>query len=534
MLRLPPLQVINAALHRGTIPSTPWFFSFRALSTKSLKPEKDSKEVSKKEDFGVSNIRSGTSKSAPSPLGPESGIEAFLKKDTKPYIPRSKYERLTYDYKNMPNEDDFENHSEKGKKPKTVSRWTGQVPKILTIVVLIWAGYTVKVWFYPAEENSDSKELLDPYSFHKFVVTHKQQIDSDHFLIEVKPKFKHWQYSYYAHYDEKSIWSGEKIWSVEVKQPDIMVTRSYTPLPLYFMKSEHTRSGEKEPLLRVIDNDVEDYDKGGVMSFYIKRYNNGEVSRYLSNRKIGDEIELRGPHIDYRFPYHPLKPVHTRPTFRDLPSKVEAESLVDTIKKRSNIPDFDNLDFYCAGTGIAPALQVLLSRNPYRGFVRLHYSAQSNSELAPLERFLFFLEKLDRLQVIRHIDTEGGRIKPTHIPLPENRNYVSSMRLDLENNNAPADALKLRMAIMDESSPPSQTTEEVDALVRATRYLNALEQARETLGVPKKASALALVCGPDGYVDSIAGPKDRAAGEQGEIRGILGQKGWDTSNVYKF
>lgn len=533
MLRLPPLQGINTALFPRTLPRASRLWAIRSLSTKNPNSEENSKEVSRKEDLGVSKIRSETSKSAPSPLGPESGIEAFLKKDTKPYIPKNKYERLTYDYKNMPNEDDFGKHSEKGKKPKTVSRWTGQLPKILTIAALIWAGYTVKVWFYPPEEHSDSKELLDPYSFHKFVVTHKQQIDSDHFLIEVKPKFRNWQYSYYAHYDEKSIWSGEKIWSVEVKQPDIMVTRSYTPLPLYFMKSEHTRSGEREPLLRVIDNDVEDYDKGGVMTFYIKRYDNGEVSRYLCNRKIGDEIELRGPHIDYKFPYHPLKAVHTRPSFRDLPSKVEPESLVATIKKRSNIPDFDNLDFYCAGTGVAPALQVLLSRNPYRGFVRLHYSAQSTTEIAPLERFLFFLEKLDRLEVIKHIDTEGGRIKPKHIPKPEERSYVSSMRLEQENSDAPADALKLRMAIMDESSLTSQI-EEVDDVARATRYSNALEQARETLRVPKKASALALVCGPDGYVDSIAGPKDRAADEQGEVGGMLGQKGWNSTNVYKF
>lgn len=131
-------------------------------------------------------------------------------------------------------------------KPKRISRWTRYIPKILTVIGVAWAGYTVKVWYLDdPEEGQDSNELLDPNEFHKFIVTHKEQIDDDHYIIELKSKYDRWEYSFATNPDKKSLWNGDHIWSVEIKQPDINVVRSYTPLPMYYMKSEYTRSGEK-------------------------------------------------------------------------------------------------------------------------------------------------------------------------------------------------------------------------------------------------------------------------------------------------
>ena len=244
-----------------------------------------------------------------------------------------------------------------------------------------------------------------------------------------------------------SIWNGDRIWSVDVKQPDIMVVRAYTPLPLYFLKSEYTRSGERKPLLKVINNDGEDYDKGGVMCLYVKKYNDGEISRYITSRNIGEEIELRGPNVEYRFPYHPLKNYHTRPIFRDLPSKIEPEHLLQKTIKANDLPAFDNLNFFAAGTGIAPILQVLLSRNPYRGFVNIHYSAQKPGELEPLERFLFFLEKLDRIKLIRHYDSENKTILTAKdVSKPSKSAYTSPLKLEQkEADLTPEEALKLSL-----------------------------------------------------------------------------------------
>ncbi|GEQ68789.1 hypothetical protein JCM33374_g2458 [Metschnikowia sp. JCM 33374] len=514
------------------------------------KDSSQNKEVAQHNDDANKNelfhVQSQSSASAPAPM--DSGIAKLMKKDVKPYVPKLKHQRLSYEYPGLPNEDDFTKHTDKIKKPKRVGRWTSVMPKLLVFGAVIWGAYVVKVWYYASDDDAESSELLDPKTFHKFVVTHKHQIDRDHFLVEVKPKYNNWQYSYYAHYDNKSIWNGDKMWSVEVKQPDIMVVRSYTPLPLYFMKSENTRSGKKEPLLRVIENDCEDHDKGGTMTFYIKKYDDGEVSRYIVNKKVGEELELRGPHVEYKFPHHPLNALHERPIFRDLPSQVEAETLVESVKREHNVPDYDNLDFYGAGTGIAPILQVLFSRNPYRGFVNVHYSAKSDSELDPFKRFLFFLEKLDRIKLINHIDEfPRSMLSAKDMHKPNVRNYISGLREETEGRDissgidadaqkektgSEAEKFKLRMSILDAAETPGEKPSNVP-IERAPWYKNALEQARVTSLRQKPDAALALVCGPDGYVDYVAGGKDLATGEQGPVKGLLGESGWDETNVFK-
>lgn len=59
------------------------------------------------------------------------------------------------------------------------------------------------------------------------------------------------------------------IFSFFIKDSDIQVQRPYTPL--------------------------DGIDENGNMSFWIKRYFDGEVSRWLHNKNIGEELEVRGP-----------------------------------------------------------------------------------------------------------------------------------------------------------------------------------------------------------------------------------------------
>jgi cytochrome-b5 reductase len=59
------------------------------------------------------------------------------------------------------------------------------------------------------------------------------------------------------------------IWSVFIKDDDIQVERPYTPL--------------------------DGVDEDGNMKFWIKRYDHGEVSRWLHSKKVGETIEIRGP-----------------------------------------------------------------------------------------------------------------------------------------------------------------------------------------------------------------------------------------------
>jgi cytochrome-b5 reductase len=59
------------------------------------------------------------------------------------------------------------------------------------------------------------------------------------------------------------------IWSIYVKDDELQIERPYTPL--------------------------EGIDPQGRMAFWIKRYQNGEVGRWLHSKKVGDSVEIRGP-----------------------------------------------------------------------------------------------------------------------------------------------------------------------------------------------------------------------------------------------
>lgn len=61
----------------------------------------------------------------------------------------------------------------------------------------------------------------------------------------------------------------QSIWSIYIKDDDIQVERPFTPL--------------------------EGIDNQGQMRFWIKKYENGEVGRWLHSKKAGETIEIRGP-----------------------------------------------------------------------------------------------------------------------------------------------------------------------------------------------------------------------------------------------
>lgn len=532
--------LISRSLVRSRLLISSRFNSTKSDSNQSPPEDDKSKEISKKNDaesVQSFKFKQTTSKSAPAPLE-NTGIEQLMKKDNKPYIPKLKYQRLSHEFSELPNSDKYTNMI---KKPKTITRWKRYIPKLLTGIVLIWCGYTYYVWMNDVEEGEESTELLNPDEFHKFIITHKEKIDNDHYLIELVPKYHHWQYSFMNNPDIKSLWNGsEKLWSVEIKQPDINVVRSYTPLPLYFMKSEYTKNNLKKPLLKIIHPETEDYDKEGTMCIYVKRYENGEVSRYITDKKIGDELELRGPKIEFKLPYHPLKNLHKRPIFRDLPSKIEPDNMIETIKRINNLPDVDNLVFYAAGTGIAPILQLLLSRNPYLGHVDIHYSARSKGELGEgLQRFLFFLDKLDRINITYHFDDESKSILSLKdITSPSKPNYITPLALEKKSKYLNDEEIKELQEKLQQQKNDNMKLDIPDKLIQSAEdrgeyFETALDQAIKTSKIPKKPASLAIVCGPEGYIDYVAGPKDLVRNEQGKIGGLLGEKNWDNSNVYK-
>jgi ferredoxin-NADP reductase len=163
------------------------------------------------------------------------------------------------------------------------------------------AGSTFGLGRYKSEPK-----LFDPPRFTPFTIVKREVVSPTSIILTLRPRLAPLSESTADLYKE---WWERGIWSVEVKQPELQIARSYTPLP------------PTQP------------DENRDLRFLIRKEHKGEVSGYLHSLAVGSKIELRGPHPGF-----------------DLPQDV-AEVL-----------------FLAGGTGIAPALQVaytlLEGRNP--------------------------------------------------------------------------------------------------------------------------------------------------------------------------
>lgn len=299
--------------------------------------------------------------------------------------------------------------------------WT--LPTILVLSTACIITYNITIKSITEQHNELQTDYFVPYR-----ITRKVYNDKNHFLMELTPLKE----------QRVNIWSqltNRNLWSVEVKQPEIMVVRNYTPLPLKFKNSTDVN-------LEIISDDNINNEKGKLL-FYIKSYEHGEVSKWLSNLPLEHIIELRGPFIEYNIP-QPVNKIH----------------------------------FYSAGTGIVSSIQILL--NPFKNGtpkLNLFYSCNNmKSELGPLKNFLS-----------KYVD---------------NNKNTTDMRIfeDSKNENF-SNNLKNFMKLIPTSKTQSLKNE------------------------------ISLVCGPDRYIETIAGKRYDLS--QGPISGILSKKGWSEENVYK-
>ena len=140
--------------------------------------------------------------------------------------------------------------------------------------------------------------VLNPDGFTSFTLVAKEAVSSTSSVFTLRPRK-----DVEENRDVYSKMWHEGVWSVQVKQPQLQIARSYTPLL---------------PMQRVPDVLHTD------LQFLIRRDPQGEVSGYLHKLPIGAKVELRGPQPEYAIP-----------------------------------SDVDEVLFLAGGTGIAPALQVV-------------------------------------------------------------------------------------------------------------------------------------------------------------------------------
>ncbi|CUS09308.1 unnamed protein product [Tuber aestivum] len=145
----------------------------------------------------------------------------------------------------------------------------------------------------------------------------------------------------------------EGILSVQVKQPQLQIARSYTPLP--------SNPGE---------------EKDGTLRFLVKLEPGGEVTRYLFSLGLQDKVFLRGPMVEYTFP---------------------------------PVGEVDKTLFIAGGTGVAPALQ--LAANSLTPETEIFWAVRSRAETegAMAEEVEDLVRKTGgKVSVKVFVDAEGG------------------------------------------------------------------------------------------------------------------------------
>lgn len=172
-----------------------------------------------------------------------------------------------------------------------------------------WAAFgvaatssTALVVIYWFSDDINQQIPLQPSKFTPFTLTSKEFISPTCRIFTLKPISSKNNSSIY-----EDAWK-KGVWSIQVKQPQLQIARSYTPLPP--AQGEQNTSN-----LRLL----------------IRREPQGEVSSYLHNLPLGATIELRGPNVDYEVS-----------------------------------EDVGEILFLAGGTGIVPALQVAYHLFEYR------------------------------------------------------------------------------------------------------------------------------------------------------------------------
>ncbi|KAL3418039.1 oxidoreductase FAD-binding domain-containing protein [Phlyctema vagabunda] len=148
-------------------------------------------------------------------------------------------------------------------------------------------------WYQFLAPTQDELRIFDPPRFTPFTIVAREQVSPTNVILTLRPATAPVESDPYISNWERGTWS------VEFKQPELQIARSYTPLP---------------PIAS---------SQPGDLRFLIRKEHKGEVSSYLHGLSIGSNVQLRGPHSEV-----------------DLPKNVS------------------DVLFLAGGTGIAPALQV--------------------------------------------------------------------------------------------------------------------------------------------------------------------------------
>lgn len=504
---------------------------------------------------GDAGTPAGGPRRSAAPAAMDPSLKSLMRAPKVEYDPRAITPSTSYAYE-APKSPGALYREEIANRARGPSKFRKLLPSILLSLGACWGMFAYQYLTHDMDPDVDTDSaLLRADKFLPWIVSFKYQIDQDHYLIELTRRNRAQKLIH-----NQELFNGSRLWSVEAMQPDINIVRNYTPLPLYVAGVDPYKG---TPLLRL----VSELEHEGKFVLIVKRYEDGEFARWLTDRDLLDEVRLRGPIEEFKFPFHPLDRYEERPQMANAMEKVGTDP-----EWPGNVPAPENFAFFGAGTGIMPLFQMALSKNPPKGFADVHYSLRSEGELLPqLKTLAFFLEQCGRAKFHYYVDPL--RIAQENVPQPTLPNYTggSDLRISEEifreklkrekraeveaqvsanaasatNNTLGATPTSENNFKKDEPAldiialPGIDTIPLTDARIKPenayqgrilSRLLNIYKRTQDAPPAP----SLALVCGPEGYVSTLSGRPDRNNLEgidKAPLGGTLKARGWDDSNV---
>ncbi|KAF9770370.1 hypothetical protein IL306_012103 [Fusarium sp. DS 682] len=339
-------------------------------------------------------------------------------------------------------------------------------------IILVGGGYFLLT--PPTRPNT-----LNNITFVPYAITAREAISPTSFIITAIPRTPNPSLPYLTPSDHR--WSYP-LWSVEFKQPEVQISRHYTPLP---------------PLSTEDPTD-------GSLRFYIRTVGDGEMTNYLGRRQVGEDVFLRGPHVGFEL----------------------AERLGEHTR----------LVFLAGGTGVVPGMQaakaVLEVNN--KTSVDLLWAVRKREEIqnsAPAQRssWKFWQEKKPTM-----LGLEAKNPSPVTRRLQDLKmTYGDRLRIQVV-----VDEEGTRFQDKDISKAIATSPGTTASFSAGCRFHDqamhvhasefALPEGPGCVCKPSKGTTpgkdLFIVSGPDGFIEYYAGPKIWLGGlqTQGPISGVAG------------
>ncbi|QRV87368.1 hypothetical protein RhiJN_15386 [Ceratobasidium sp. AG-Ba] len=314
------------------------------------------------------------------------------------------------------------------------------------LVASLGLGYYATARFIIGDNSTSSGPLSDTkFTPLKIISTAPAGQDAKLILLEVPPHLRPNQAEL------------APVFSFYIKDTDIQVQRPYTPL-----------------------NGIDDH---GHITLWVKKYYDGEVSRWLHRKNVGDELELRGPIRTF--------------DFKD--------------------GEYDEIIMISGGTGVTPFVQLLNSvfskRTPTSPPLKTHFTllhASQSPAALPIADVL---------------------INPLVYSVAERRHLIVRLFVDFPTPGGETAVSNTNLQVGRISKEDVvRVLRERDILARPQTWWEWIRGTKPRCATEKKL--LFLVCGPEPMITAFSGSRLlRRRPEDQPVGGILGELGFTSRQV---